>query len=66
MSRDDYMTVGDVAGRLGVSPRTVHRWAKEGLLASGRTLGHHLRFDPEEVERVRQQMTAQQPESTRS
>lgn len=41
---DDYMTTGDVAKILQVSPKTVARWAKEGKLPHILTLGGHRRF----------------------
>ena len=39
-----YLTVGEAARMLGVSPKTVSRWAKEGKLPYRRTLGGHRRF----------------------
>ena len=38
---------------LGVTPKTLIRWADEGLIAFERTLGGHRRFRVEEIERVR-------------
>jgi excisionase family DNA binding protein len=44
-SRDDvYITTGEVARILRVSPKTVARWAKEGKLPHLVTLGGHRRF----------------------
>lgn len=41
---DEYITTGDVAKILRVSPKTVARWAKEGKLPHLVTLGGHRRF----------------------
>jgi len=38
------LTVSEVAELFGVSAKTVSRWAREGKLASVRTLGGHRRF----------------------
>jgi excisionase family DNA binding protein len=48
-----FLTRSKVAGLLGVSPRTVTRWAREGRLACQVTLGGHYRFDRGLVERLR-------------
>jgi excisionase family DNA binding protein len=39
-----HLHTADVAGLLGVSPKTVARWAKEGKLPFRRTLGGHRRY----------------------
>jgi excisionase family DNA binding protein len=52
-----WLTAGQAAARLHVSPKTVARWAKEGRLAHRRTLGGHRRFDPE----LRDQLVAALP-----
>lgn len=41
---DEYITTGEVAKILRVSPKTVARWAKEGKLPHLVTLGGHRRF----------------------
>jgi excisionase family DNA binding protein len=41
---DEYITTGEVARILRVSPKTVARWAKEGKLPHLVTLGGHRRF----------------------
>jgi excisionase family DNA binding protein len=41
---DVYITTGEVARILRVSPKTVARWAKEGKLPHLVTLGGHRRF----------------------
>jgi len=39
-----HLRTSEVADLLHVSPKTVSRWAKLGLLPHLRTLGGHLRF----------------------
>jgi excisionase family DNA binding protein len=46
----DYLTAGEVARRLHVSPKTVNRWAKGGLINSLVTLGGHRRFHRDDVD----------------
>jgi len=41
-----YITSGEVARILRVSPKTVARWAKEGKFPHLVTLGGHRRFPP--------------------
>jgi excisionase family DNA binding protein len=61
-SKSTYLLPSEVAEVLQVSPKTVTRWAKEGKLASRRTLGGHRRYaraDIESlVERLKQQIPA--------
>ncbi len=44
------LRTGEVARRLGVPPRTVARWSRQGRLASVRTLGGHRRYPQAEVD----------------
>lgn len=46
------LTVSEVAGRFGVSARTVQRWADDDMLPAMRTLGGARRFDPDVVDRA--------------
>jgi excisionase family DNA binding protein len=39
-----FLSRGEAAQRLGVPPRTIHRWACEGKLPCVRTFGGHRRF----------------------
>jgi excisionase family DNA binding protein len=39
-----HLRTAEVADLLHVHPKTVARWAKQGLLPYGRTLGGHRRF----------------------
>lgn len=41
---DEYITTGEVAKILRVSPKTIARWAKQGKLPHLVTLGGHRRF----------------------
>ena len=51
-----YLTPGEVARVLHVSPKTVSRWASQGLLPCLVTLGGHRRFRREDVEQVARHM----------
>lgn len=51
--RERLLTPGEVAKRLGVSPKTVTRWFHDGTIAGFRTPGGHLRIPEYEVERIR-------------
>ncbi len=44
ISEERYITSGEVARILRVSPKTVARWAKDGKLPHLVTLGGHRRF----------------------
>ena len=50
---DVYLTPGEVARLLQVSPKTVSRWADRGLLPCIVTLGGHRRFRRRAVEAIR-------------
>jgi len=52
-----YLTRGDVARLMGVSPNTVTRWARQRKLPCQITLGGHHRFDPEVIERIRRRLS---------
>lgn len=44
-----YLRTSEVADLLGVSPKTVSRWAKEGKLPFLKTLGGHRRYPEAEI-----------------
>ena len=44
-----YLRTFEVAEILHVSPKTVSRWAKDGLLPFSRTLGGHRRYPEDEI-----------------
>ena len=59
---DIYLTIGEVAKRLGKSTGTIRRWEKEGLIKGTRTPKGHRMFPESEVLRLLGiEMTAQQP-----
>ncbi|GAA4837612.1 MerR family DNA-binding transcriptional regulator [Saccharopolyspora rosea] len=54
MTRNRLVTSGELARELGISPRTVARYVRDGLLKpTETTLGGHYRWD---VEQVREQI----------
>ena len=46
------LSTGEVARLFGVSPSTVTRWAREGILKAVRTPGGHFRFREAEARRA--------------
>lgn len=52
----DYLRPAHVAAVLHVSPKTVSRWAADGLLPCLVTLGGHRRFRRADVEEIRRRM----------
>ncbi|MDQ3896209.1 MAG: helix-turn-helix domain-containing protein [Actinomycetota bacterium] len=61
---DQYLTAGEVAEILQVSPKTVSRWADKGLIRCVVTLGGHRRFQRTLVEKIREEMYGPAPEIT--
>lgn len=53
---ETYITAGEAARLLRVSPKTVSRWADKGLIACIVTLGGHRRFLRSTVERIGREM----------
>ncbi|HEX2272469.1 MAG TPA: helix-turn-helix domain-containing protein [Acidimicrobiales bacterium] len=53
----EYLTPREAAEMLGVSPKTVVRWAAEGRIPSLVTLGGHRRFKRQEIEDLLEQMS---------
>ncbi len=47
-----YLTPGQVARILGVSPKTVNRWSNDGRIPCAVTLGGHRRFRADVVQAV--------------
>jgi excisionase family DNA binding protein len=60
-STSSYLLPGEVAAVLQVSPKTVTRWAKEGKLASRRTLGGHRRYARADIESLVKRLEEQIP-----
>ena len=55
----EYLTAGQVAGVLHVSPKTVSRWATQGSVPCLVTLGGHRRFRRQDVENILRRMAGQ-------
>src|SRR5215207_2941058 len=58
-SESTYLLPSEVAEVLQVSPKTVTRWAKEGKLASRRTLGGHRRYARADIESLAERLQEQ-------
>lgn len=54
---DESLGPSEVARALGVSPKTVSRWAESGWLASFTTVGGHRRFGRKYIEELAEQRT---------
>lgn len=54
MAENKYLTPGNVAEMLSVSPVTVRQWAQKGMLKSRVTAGGHRRFAEEDVQQFAQ------------
>ena len=54
----EYLTSGEVARILHVSPKTVTRWARAGLIPCLVTLGGHHRFRRDDIEEIAAKMVA--------
>ena len=48
-SRDELLTLAEVAQMFRVNPKTVTRWARAGKITAIRTLGGHRRFRAAEI-----------------
>ncbi len=46
------ITIADAANMLGVTPKTLRIWDKEGKLKSIRTLGNHRRYNFNDVKNL--------------
>lgn len=55
----EYLTAGEVARLLHVSPKTIGRWATQGLIPCLVTLGGHRRFLREDVNEIRRRMSGE-------
>jgi excisionase family DNA binding protein len=51
-----FLTVSQAAARLGVHKDTLRSWADKGLVPVVRTPTGYRRFDPEEIDRVADEM----------
>jgi excisionase family DNA binding protein len=53
----DYVTPGEAARQLHVTPKTINRWANQGLLPCVVTLGGHRRFRRDDIDAAVQKMS---------
>lgn len=60
-----YLTVKQVAYRLGVSPMTIRRWTESGFLACRRTAGGHRRIAVEDVDDLVRHIGGSSPATAR-
>jgi excisionase family DNA binding protein len=49
-----YLRTAQVAELLQVSPKTISRWAQEGMLPHVRTLGGHRRYPDRQIRALRE------------
>ncbi|HEX3542717.1 MAG TPA: helix-turn-helix domain-containing protein [Acidimicrobiales bacterium] len=47
---DTYLSRGEAARRLGVPPRTIQQWARDGKIPCIRTFGGHRRFAAKDLD----------------
>ncbi len=50
--KTDLLTTSQVAKLFSVAPHTIRRWAQDGLLKPARTVGGHLRFETQSVNKL--------------
>jgi len=55
--RADYVTPGEAARALHVSPKTINRWANEERIPCIVTLGGHRRFRREDIDAAGEAMS---------
>ncbi len=53
------LTVAEAAQQIGVSPDTIRRWDKKGLIKAQRSVLNHRIFDLEEIKRIHQKVSGQ-------
>jgi len=53
VTRERYLTGQQVGWVLGVSPKTVARWAKEGKIRHTKTLGGHRRYLSQDIDELK-------------
>ena len=56
-----FLQSGEVAAILHVSPKTVARWAQQGLLPCQRTLGGHRRYPEPAIRALAASLTEEVP-----
>lgn len=60
-AEEKYMSRGEAARRLGVSPRAIQEWAKDGRVPHIRTLGGHRRFSERDLEVMQELVKNRRP-----
>lgn len=63
-SEEGFLSVGDVALLMGVTPHTVRRWVDTGILTAYRTLGGHRLVPVPAVREALQRMAPHRDEGT--
>jgi excisionase family DNA binding protein len=58
LTGETYVTPGEAARTLHVSPKTINRWAHEGRIPCIVTLGGHRRFRREDIDAAVRVMSA--------
>ncbi|NGO76782.1 helix-turn-helix domain-containing protein [Streptomyces sp. YC504] len=58
---DCYLTPDDIADMFRVPKETVYQWRKKRLGPPGFRVGKHLRYDPADVQRWKQERMAAEP-----
>lgn len=56
----DFLTPGEAARMLHVSPKTITRWALDGRISCIVTLGGHRRFPRQEIEAIARRMSGRE------
>jgi len=59
------LSISEAAARLGVHAYTLRRWVDRGLIHAIRLPSGYRRFEPEEIERKRQEMGFRDSKSSR-
>lgn len=60
--KDNWLSLSEMAGEIGVHPSTIRKWADEGNLPVHRTPGGHRRFLRSEVELWKEAQQADSPQ----
>jgi excisionase family DNA binding protein len=61
--RERFLLPSEAARLLGVATSTLRRWAEEGKIHSGTTIGGHRRYRESEITRLAQGLGLEEPEA---
>ena len=61
LPEDKYLSRGEAARHLGVPPRTIQQWAKEGRIPYIRTFGGHRRFSARDLDALAEAVKRRRP-----